>query len=142
MVHGFAALKEMKLDFIAESFISKLKLCVLIYDNRGYGSSDVGEGQPRLEIIPADQIADFSDAITYAQSLPQVDANKIGVWGTSFSGGHAVSVGVADRRVKAVISQVPFIDGWAVLQRLVRGDFMGGLLAGKALRTLLPKKQY
>jgi cephalosporin-C deacetylase-like acetyl esterase len=104
--HGWSAVKEMGLDAVGEAFVGNLKVVVLIFDNRGFGASDAGAGQPRLEIIPSDQISDFSDAITYAQSLPEVDAKKIGIWGSSYSGGHVLVVAAADKRVKAVISQV------------------------------------
>ncbi|EHK97599.1 putative Uncharacterized 31.7 kDa protein in traX-finO intergenic region [Glarea lozoyensis 74030] len=129
MVHGFGAVKEMTLPTIADHFVSNLKLAVLVYDNRGYGASDAGEGQPRNEAIPYDQVSDFSDAITYAQSLSEVDSTRIGIWGSSFSGGHAITVAAGDRRVKAVISQVPFMHGWETVRRLIRADFMGGLEA-------------
>jgi dipeptidyl aminopeptidase/acylaminoacyl peptidase len=108
MVHGFTALKEMDLDKFAERFVSKLQLAVLVYDNRGFGASDVAAGQPRREIIPSVQISDFQDAITYAQSRTEVDLEKIGIWGSSYSGGHALYVAAVDRRVKACISQVGF----------------------------------
>ena len=106
MVHGFTALKEMALDKFAERFVSKLQIAVLVYDNRGFGASDVATGQPRQEIIPSIQISDYQDAITYAQSRPEIDAEKIGIWGSSYSGGHALYIAAVDRRVKACISQV------------------------------------
>lgn len=52
------------------------------------------------------QQSDYSDAITYAQSLSEVDPTKIGIWGSSYSGGHVLFVGAVDRRVKAVLCQV------------------------------------
>lgn len=107
MAHGFSALKEMDLNIFANHFVSNLSLSCLVYDNRGFGDSDSKEGQPRHEIIPAQQISDYSDAITYAQSRSDVDPNKIGVWGSSYSGGHVLWVGAVDKRVKAVLSQVP-----------------------------------
>jgi cephalosporin-C deacetylase-like acetyl esterase len=106
MEHGFSAVKEMGLDAFAEVFIAQLRLAVLIYDNRGFGASDTVLGQPRLEIIPSDQISDFQDAITYAQSLPEVNPKRVGIWGSSYAGGNALVVAATDRRVKAVISQV------------------------------------
>lgn len=78
MAHGFSAVKEMDLDTFAEHFTSHLKLACLVYDNRCFGASD---GQPRQEINPWLQMSDYSDAITYAQSLPEVNADKIGIWG-------------------------------------------------------------
>lgn len=106
MLHGFSAVKEMDLDKFAEKFSSKLQLNVLVYDNRGFGASDAAPGQPRSEIIPHLQISDLQDAITYAQTRAEVDAEKVGIWGSSYSGGHVLYVAAVDRRVKAVISQV------------------------------------
>jgi cephalosporin-C deacetylase-like acetyl esterase len=127
MAHGFSALKEMDLDTFAEYFTSKLPISCLVYDNRGFGDSDTKEGQPRHEIIPAQQTSDYSDAITYAQSRTDVDLNKIAIWGSSYSGGHVLWVGAVDKRVKAVLSQAPCVDGWANFHRLIRPDFIGGL---------------
>lgn len=58
------------------------------------------------EIIPSLQQSDIQDAITFAQGLEQVDPSKIGIWGSSYAGGHCLQVGAADRRVKAVIANV------------------------------------
>ena len=82
MAHGWTALKEMDLDAFAEHFSSKLPISVLVYDNRCFGASD---GEPRHEIIPSLQQSDYSDAITFAQSLEEVDPEKIGIWGRSDS---------------------------------------------------------
>lgn len=103
MAHGWSALKEMDLDTFANHFVSKLPIACLVYDNRNFGASD---GEPRYEIEPRVQQSDYSDAITYAQSLPEIDPDKIGIWGSSYSGGHVLYVGAVDRRVKAVLSQV------------------------------------
>jgi len=105
MAHGWSALKEMDLPAFAEYFTSHLTITCLVYDNRGFGASDTKEGEPRHEIIPSVQQSDYSDAITYAQSLDEVDPEKIGIWGSSYSGGHVLFVGAVDRRVKAVLSQ-------------------------------------
>ena len=106
MSHGFSAVKEMDLDFFASGFSSELAVTVLVYDQRGLGSSDTGPGQPRSEINPQIQISDLQDAITFAQTRPEVDPEKIGIWGSSYSGGHVLQVAAVDRRVKAVVSQV------------------------------------
>jgi cephalosporin-C deacetylase-like acetyl esterase len=103
MTHGFGAVKEMGVDKFAEVFTSELPVCALGYDHRNLGASD---GLPRQEVIPALQISDYSDAITYASTRPEVDSEKIAVWGTSYSGAHVLTVAAVDRRVKAVISQV------------------------------------
>lgn len=132
MSHGFSALKEMDLNTFAEYFVAKLPISCLVYDNRGFGDSDVAEGEPRSEIVPMTQCSDISDAITYAATRPEVDADKLGIWGSSYSGGHVLYVGAVDRRVKVVLSQVPCVSGWDNFNRLVRPDFAVGFGASFA----------
>ena len=101
MAHGFSAVKEQHLGDFAEAFASS-GLSVLVFDNRNFGASD---GEPRQEIDPVLQVRDYRHAITFARTLPEVDGERIGVWGTSFSGGHVLMVGAIDRRVKCVVSR-------------------------------------
>ncbi|KAH7082478.1 DltD N-terminal domain protein [Paraphoma chrysanthemicola] len=117
MIHGFSAVKEMGLDSFARYFVAKLPISCIVYDHRGFGASDTREGQPRQEAIPTEQIDDVSDAVSYAQSRKDVDEERIAVWGNSYGGGHVVSVAAKDRRVKAVLAQVPFISGSRMLAR-------------------------
>ncbi|KAF2479889.1 Alpha/Beta hydrolase protein [Neohortaea acidophila] len=127
MAHGWTALKEMDLDAFAAYFVQALPITCLVYDNRGFGTSDTLAGAPRHEIVPSQQQSDYSDAITYAQSLPEVDPEKIAIWGSSYSGGHVLYVGAVDRRVKAVLCQVPLTDGWSNFHRLIRPDFVASM---------------
>lgn len=122
MAHGFAAVKEMHLDEYAEVFTAAGLACV-VHDHPGFGASDVGVGKPRQEIDPWEQVRGFQDAITYAQGRPEVDASRIGVWGSSYAGAHAYVVAAIDRRVKAVCGQVPLISGRRNFETLVRVDF-------------------
>ncbi|KAE8312823.1 Alpha/Beta hydrolase protein [Aspergillus transmontanensis] len=96
--------------------------------------------QPRQEIITAHQISDYSDAITYLQTRPDINPDRIGVWGSSYSGGHVLCVGAVDRRVKAVVSQVPLVDGWENFHRLICPDFVPstgrGVAAGETPKCL------
>jgi fermentation-respiration switch protein FrsA (DUF1100 family) len=125
MAHGYSAVKEMYLDAFAEVF-AQAGLGTLVFDNRNFGASD---GEPRQEIDPWQQIRDYRHAITYASTLPEVDANRIGIWGSSYSGGHVLVVGAIDRRVKCVVSQVPLISGHRNARRLIRADFIAPLQA-------------
>ncbi len=107
LAHGFAAVREARLDAFAERFASA-GFAALVFDYRGFGAS---EGQPRqLLSIPA-QLADWAAAIAYARSLDGVDPERIALWGTSFSGGHVATTAARDHRVAAAIAQAPFVDG-------------------------------
>src|SRR5207247_998694 len=68
MAHGFSAVKEMYLDRYAEAFAAG-GLGALVFDNRNFGASD---GQPRQHIDPWEQVRDYRDAITFAETLPEV----------------------------------------------------------------------
>ncbi len=120
MAHGFSAVKEMYLDSFAEVF-AQAGLAALVFDNRNFGASD---GEPRQEIDPWMQVRDYRHAITYAGTRSEVDRNRIGVWGSSYSGGHVLLVSAIDRRVKCVVSQVPLVSGYRNILRLVRADFL------------------
>ncbi|MGH7118533.1 MAG: alpha/beta hydrolase [Acetobacteraceae bacterium] len=122
MAHGFSALKEHYLDRYGEVF-AEAGLNALIFDNRNFGASD---GEPRFEIDPWQQVRDYRHAITYATTRGEVDPTRIGVWGSSYSGGHVLVVSALDRRVKAVVAQVPLVDGYESFRRLVRPDFIDG----------------
>lgn len=96
IAHGWTATKEFDLDDFAVVF-AKAGMHALVYDHRcarpgkhtaiglrgcfrGFGDSETGPNAPRLEIIPSQQLSDWSDAITYAQSRDQVNSKRIGIW--------------------------------------------------------------
>lgn len=91
----------------AEAFTAKFQVTCLVYNHRRFGSSDQAPGQPRNEAIFSQQISNYFDAITYLSTRPDVDDKKIGIWGSSFSGGHVLVVAINDRRGKLAMSVVP-----------------------------------
>jgi uncharacterized protein len=125
MAHGYSAVKEMYLDSFAEVFAAG-GLNVVVFDHRCFGASD---GEPRQEIDPWAQVRDYRHAITYAGTRPEVDPGRIGIWGSSYSGGHVMVVAAIDRRVKAAVGQVPLVSGHDNLRALVRADFIAGFRA-------------
>ena len=120
MAHVSAALKEQYLDSYAEVFAAA-GLASIVYDHRNFGASD---GDVRQEIDPILQMRDYRHAITFAMTLPGVNPEKIGAWGTSLSGGHVLMLAALDRRVRCVVAQVPTISGGAGSLRRTRADQM------------------
>ncbi|KAL2829112.1 Alpha/Beta hydrolase protein [Aspergillus pseudoustus] len=59
------------------------------------------------------QQEDWKSAIKYTRQLKNVDPDQVGLFGTSFSGGHVIQLAAGDKRLKAAISQCPFPSGWA-----------------------------
>ena len=110
MAHGLAAVKEMRLDAYAERF-SAAGYHVLVFDYRHFGESD---GSPRQLLDIGKQHADWTAAVDYARTRPEVDPTRIVLWGSSFSGGHVMAL-AKPLRAAAVIAQVPHADGFASL---------------------------
>lgn len=85
-------------------YFQKEGITALTYDPRSVGSSD---GSPRNNIDPAQQTADYHDALTYLKSDPRIDASRIALWGFSFSGGVALAAAALDTRVRLVLAVSP-----------------------------------
>ena len=92
MAHGYAAVKEHGLERFARAF-AEAGFVVLVHDHRNFGSSD---GAIRHDIDPWRQIVDWRRAISFFESLPEVDPERIGVWGTSYAGGHVLVLAATD----------------------------------------------
>ena len=114
--HGLGGTIDSGLLPFAERF-SAAGIDALAFDYRHFGAS---EGEPRQLLSVPRQLEDYAAAIAFARALEDVDPERIVLWGSSYSGGHVVSVAVSDGRVAAVISQVPNMDGIAALLNLVR----------------------
>ena len=130
MSHGWGGTaKHLRPDAVA---FARAGFLVLIFDYRGWGESDgrlIAKSKPakkdgkliaevaevRGVVDPIDQTTDIMNAIHWIQDEKLCDKNKIGIWGSSFSGGHVVYVAARDPRVKAFVSQVGSMDArWAI----------------------------
>ena len=114
MAGGWCYVKELRQPDYAKEFAAN-GLAALIIDYRNFGASD---GEPRQHLDPWRQIEDYRSAISYVASRPDLDAERIGVWGISYSGGHVIILSAVDHRVKAAVSNVPVIDGWQNMWRV------------------------
>lgn len=151
---------------------------VLAFDYRGWGESDSKlitlEKQPRpnakLEVEVkaravrwqmdfADQVMDIRAAISFIAGEANVDAERIGIWGTSYGGGLVTWTAGNDPRVKCTVAQVPGMGGgrgpqatakaFEQLTRQSRGEIepvpfetgkFGGLMAVYAQMRVNPTK--
>lgn len=118
MCHGFAAVRGHSLENFAQAFVTA-GFAVLVHDHRSFGTSD---GIPRHDIDPGMQLEDWRSALTFLEAVAQIDPKRIGIWGTSYSGGHALVLAATDRRVKCVVSQVPTISGYEQGKRRISPD--------------------
>jgi uncharacterized protein len=127
MAHGWggtaAQLRIVGLEFARAGYF------VVTFDYRGWGQSDsrliltgpapaekkanrfsVEVQEVREVVDPLDMTTDWLNALHWLQGEPQCDKARIGLWGTSYSGGHVVYVAARDPRVKAIVSQVGSLD--------------------------------
>jgi dienelactone hydrolase len=114
MGHGLGATREMGLAPYAERFAAA-GLAVLVFTYRHLGDSG---GQPRQVLSMAEQLADWDAALAYATALPEVDASRVAVWGSSLGGGHAMAVAARHPELRAAVAQCPFTDGIASARAL------------------------
>jgi dienelactone hydrolase len=124
MGHGFGAVKEMYLEPFARRFAAA-GMAALVFDYRGFGASG---GEPRQRVLPLYQMEDYRNALTWLSLQPEIDVDRLGIWGTSFSGAHVIQVAAHDPRVKAVVSQVGPMDLGQITRELVGPQQFAGLL--------------
>jgi dienelactone hydrolase len=123
MCHGWGGIRSQLAPF-AEA-LAATGLAVMTFDYRGWGESDgrviATRDAPRLleagefrltvrvlrEVVdPVDQVCDANNCFAALAAEPGIDPSRIGVWGTSFGGGHAVFLAGTNPLVKAVVAQV------------------------------------
>jgi hypothetical protein len=114
MAHGIGLTKEMGLPQFAEFFV-QAGFVVSLFDYRYQGAS---EGEPRGQMLPTEQQEDYRNAITWTQLQSEVDPERIGLWGFSYSGGHALHLAAFDPRVKAIVAQMPTVNAFLNSRRL------------------------
>ncbi len=105
LAHGLGGLKEWTIPEVADAFV-EAGIAAMAFDYRNFGDSD---GLPREEVDHTGRIEDWQSAISYATTLPEIDRERIGIWGTSLGGRDVLAVAALDRRVACVVSQVPLI---------------------------------
>lgn len=112
MAHGFGGVRALRLYAYAEQFAAA-GYAVAVFDYRGFGES---AGTPRQLLDVAMQHQDWRAALAYARTLPGVDAERVVAWGTSFSGGHVISLAGQGEPLAAIIAQVPHVSGPAAVR--------------------------
>lgn len=142
MAPGLGAERTFGYPAVAERF-ADAGYAAFLFDYRHHGDS---EGFPRRLVSPAKQLADYDAAIDRVRGLDGVDGGRIGVWGHSLSGGHALAIAAERRDVDAVVAIAPFTDGRTFLRTrspryLARAigsglrDAVGGTI-GRTKRTI------
>lgn len=110
LCHGFCGIREILLPAFAQAF-AEAGFAAITFDYRGFGDSDGERGR----LVPAMQIADILTVVRWAQQQPALDAQRIGLWGTSFGGCHVFGAAAQMPEIKCLVSQLAFADGEAIV---------------------------
>lgn len=129
MAHGFGGVRAARLDAFATRFASA-GVAALVFDYRHWGTS---EGTPRGLIDISSQRQDYRAALVRARELDGIDPERIALWGTSFSGGHVLSVAAQDSQMAAAVLTNPYVDGVAAIHK---SRMTTGLVASLRLARL------
>ncbi|MEN8663393.1 MAG: alpha/beta hydrolase [Polycyclovorans sp.] len=124
MGHGLGGTRAAGLEPFARHFAAA-GFCVVCFDYRGFGLSD---GEPRQLVDIRMQLDDWHATLHYVRSRSDIDPTRIGLWGSSFSGGHVVTVAVEDGDVAAVSAQGAMLDGLATFRHLLRQNGWAAVL--------------
>ena len=112
MGHGFGGVRALRLYAYAERFVAAGYL-VVVFDYRGFGESD---GSPRQLLDVGMQLQDWRAALSFARALPDADPERLIAWGTSFGGGHVITLAGHGEGLAAIIAQVPHVSGPAAVR--------------------------
>lgn len=117
LCHGYTGVKDLYLPDNARVLV-EAGYIVLTFDYKGWGKS---EGA-RDRLAPYSRVADVQAAMTFLGAQPQVDADAIGIYGTSYGSATVVWTAAIDPRVKCVVSVVGVGNGQRWMRSVRRPD--------------------
>lgn len=135
LAHGLGANHTMALARYERHFAAA-GIATLAFDYRNLGVSD---GTPRQRLSLRRHRQDIAAAIEYVRGLPEVDADRIALWGTSLGAMHVLRVAADRRDIVAVVVQCPIVSGPATLRRLGLAATLriGPAIAADTIRAVL-----
>lgn len=110
LCHGFGGTRDILLPAFADAFTHS-GFATITFDYRGFGDS---AGEPG-RLMPGMQITDALTVVEWARQHKQLNGDRIGVWGTSLGGSHAIAVAAQNPAIRCVVSQLPIADGETLL---------------------------
>jgi fermentation-respiration switch protein FrsA (DUF1100 family) len=132
----------MFLPILAQAF-AEAGYVSLVFDYRGWGESEGQKGH----LLPLEQVEDIRNALAFLSAQSGVDAERLGLYGTSFGGANAVYVAALDARVCCTVVSLAIGNGrrwlrslrrlweWREFQALVEGDRQTRALTGESRKV-------
>ena len=127
LCHGYTGVRSIYLPDNAR-VLAEAGYVVMSFDYKGWGDS---EG-PKSRLAPYSRVADVQAALTFLGAQPEVDAARLGIYGTSYGGATVVFVAAVDPRVKCVVSVVGVGNGARWMRSVRRPDEYHDLLTRAA----------
>lgn len=124
LCHGYTGVKDLYLPDNAR-VLTEAGYVVMTFDYKGWGDS---EGS-RNRLAPYSRVADVQAALTFLGARPEVDADRLGIYGTSYGGATVVWTAAVDPRVRCVVSVVGIGHGARWMRSVRRPDEFHDLLA-------------
>jgi fermentation-respiration switch protein FrsA (DUF1100 family) len=141
LCHGYTGVKDLYLPDNAR-VLNEAGYVVMTFDYKGWGES---EGVAPNRLAPYSRVADVQAAMTYLGLQPEVDEDRIGIYGTSYGGATVSWVGAVDERAKVIVSVVGIGHGARWMSRVRRMDEWFDLLdhskADREQRALTGKSE-
>jgi dipeptidyl aminopeptidase/acylaminoacyl peptidase len=117
LCHGYTGVRNLYLPDNAR-ILTQAGHVVMTFDYKGWGDS----AGPRSRLAPHSRVADVQAALTFLGALPEVDVERLGLYGTSYGGATVVWVGAIDPRVKCIVSVVGIGHGARWMRSVRRPD--------------------
>jgi dipeptidyl aminopeptidase/acylaminoacyl peptidase len=123
LCHGYTGVRNLYLPDTAKA-LTDAGYVVLTFDYKGWGDSD----GPKSRLSPYGRVIDSQAALTFLGAQPMVDADRLGIYGTSYGGATVVWTAAVDPRAKAVVSVVGIGHGQRWMRSVRRPDEFADLL--------------
>lgn len=123
LCHGYTGVKDLYLPDNAR-VLTQAGYVAMTFDYKGWGES----AGARSRLAPYSRVADVQAALSFLGALPEVDAERLGIYGTSYGGATVVWAGAVDARVKCVVSVVGIGNGARWMRSVRRPDEWHDLL--------------
>ena len=129
---SWTTVKEQMAGLYAEQLAGE-EFITLAFDFRNFGES---EGTPRFYENPTQKIADIGNAVSYLQSLPQVDAERIGALGICAGSMYTLMAAAGDKRIKSVVTAASWLHDAEAVKLFYGGEegVQGKIAAAQAAK--------